>query len=203
MRTLTVLVLVAAIANVASAAITMQVVEVDNTAQLTGYVTQDIVVTTDTDWLGAHLVVQPDANGSIYQDALGDTDPRPPNPAFFTIAPSLEFDTYLMPDWPDAWVPENPPWSGTFDVDAIDVSWHTGLQDEIGELALARLTLAGTATGTWSFMATAAPAGSGPMVEVPAGVIENGVMYIPEPTTLLLLGMGGLAVIRRRSLLTK
>jgi len=95
MRTLTVLTLVAAIANVASAAITMEVVEVDNTAQLTGYVTQDIVVTTDTDWLDAALIVQPDENGLIYQDDLGNTNPQSPNAAFFDAFPSLEFDTYL------------------------------------------------------------------------------------------------------------
>ena len=95
MRTLAVLTLAAATANVASAAITMEVVEVDNSSQLTGYVTQDLVVTTDTDWLWAEMTVQPDADGLIYQDQVSFPNAQSPNPAFFGDFPSLEFDTYV------------------------------------------------------------------------------------------------------------
>ena len=193
------LVILAAVTCMASADITLEVVPIDNSgpAELNGYVTQDLVVTTDTDWEQAHLVVTLDEPGQIYQDALGGTDPGPPNPAFFDLAPSLEFDTYLMPDLPDVSIPQDPPWSGTFDHSVIDVSWHSGFEDEIGELPLARLSLAETANGTWEFWATAASEND-PRVDVPAGVVVNGEMFIPEPVTLSLLTLGGLAVLRRK-----
>ena len=94
MRTLTVLIVVAVISNVATAIITMEVVPVDNSSALTGYVTQDLVITTDSDGLArGYIIVNV---GDIYQDDLGNTNPQSPHPAFFPhFPPSLEFDTYV------------------------------------------------------------------------------------------------------------
>ena len=211
MRTLTVLVLVTAMADVASAAITMQVIEVDNSfggTAMDGYVTQDIVVTTDTDWLGAQMIVQPDAVGLIYQDDYGNANPQAPNPNIFCglapsalciLSPSLAFDTYVSngvlgetANCTGA-VDLGGPASAIFTEDELSIAWYTDATDDIVALILARVTLQDTTTGTWSFLATAAPA-EGPRVDVPAGVIENGVMYIPEPATLSLLGVVSLVL---------
>ncbi len=196
MRTLTALILVAAIANVATAEITMEIVVVDNTSvpELAGYVTQDIVITTDSDWLGAQMIVATDAPGMIYQDPLGGL--TSPSPAFFSIAPSLEFDTYVsngvvgdLVSVTGAVDLGGPPTVVDTDQD-LSVAWFTTATDDIGTLALARVTLQKTATGTWAFLATADPA-EGPRVQASGPII-------PEPATLSLLALGGLAAIRRR-----
>jgi len=209
MRTPTVLILLAATANVASAAITMQVVEVDNSSvpELAGYVTQDVVVTTDSDWLISELIVQPDEDGLIYQDDLGNANPQSPNPAFFSAFPSLEFDTYVSDGVPGEVVVIIPPVDldgppeVIFDTDQISIAWHTDATDDIGTLVLARVTLKDTATGTWSFLTTAVPI-DGPRVEA-SGPIVDGHM-VPEPITVSLLVVASLGLIRRRRrLLTK
>ena len=200
--TTSLLVILAAVTCMASADITLEVVPVDNSAELTGYVTQDLVVTTDTDWLSAQMAVTLDAPGQIYQDALGNVHPLSPNPAFFPVAPSLAFDTYVSNGVLGESVSTTHPicldfCNGIFDTDHISILWYTTATDDIGELALARVTLAEGANGTWRFAATAEPQ-DGPRVEVLDGIVENGVMYIPEPATLSLLTIGGLALIRRK-----
>lgn len=204
MRTLTVLTLVAAIANVASAAITMEIIEVDNSSQLTGYVTQDIVVTTDTDWLSAHLIVQPDASGSIYQYDYGD--PWGYGPAFQIWPPpfpAAEFDTYVSSGVQGESVSmtgavdlgEGP--NVIFDTSKLSITWWVDSTDDIGTLGLARVTLADNATGTWQFLATAAPA-EGPRVEASGPIVDG--YLVPEPAMLSLLALGAMALIRRRRL---
>ena len=194
------LVILAAVTCMASADITLEVVPVDNSSQLTGFITQDLVVTTDTDWEQAFMIVTLDEPGGIYQDPLGNVNPQSPNPAFFPIAPSLEFDTYVS----NGVLGESVAAFGTvtfdpliLDEDHIFISWFTDGTDDIGTLALARVTLAETAHGTWLFTATAASEND-PTVDVPAGVVVNGEMFIPEPATLSLLTLGGLALMRRK-----
>ena len=201
MRALAVLALLAT-GGIASGDVIVDVVPVDNSSQLTGWVTQDLVVTTDTDWVGSALVVTLDEDGDIYQDDLGRFDPQSPNPVFFGAVPSLEFDTYVsngvlgeaviylsdMPPYPDNYV---------FDRNAIWIQWSTGDLDDIGELAVARVTLADDATGTWSFTVIVGLPGD-PDVTITGGSVADGVMIIPEPTTLSLLGLGGLLLGRGR-----
>ena len=212
MRTLITLVLVAAIANVASAAITMQVVEVDNSSapELADYVTQDIVVTTDTDWMGAQMIVTMDAPDQIYQHWLADTNPQAPDPSApwpISEMPSLSCDSYVSNGVPGesvnftGAVDLGGPVSAIFTEDELSIAWYTEATDDIGTLALAQVTLADTATGTWAFMASAGPTANPIKVEVNGPIVDG--HMVPEPTTLLLLGLGGMAVIRRRSLLTK
>ena len=189
--------ILAAVPCAAWADITLDVVNVDNSSapELNGYVTLDLVATTDSDWLSAQMIVTLDAPGGFYQDPLGNTNPQSPNPAFFPLAPSLEFDTYVsngvlgesvsLTGAVDLGGPANE----VFDADHLSILWYTTDTDDIGELTLARLSLAETAVGTWTFIATASPQG-GPRLEV-SGII-------PEPATLGILALAGLALLRRR-----
>jgi len=160
------------------------VAPVDNSTVLTGYVTQDIVLHTQTDWLSAQLVVSLDCPGSVYQAPGGDVNPQSPNPAFFPIAPELEFDTYVgngVPGEPVGTVSAvnlNPGASMKFDADGISIGWFSTGTDDTGDLALARVTLTSDASGTWQFMASASPAG-GPVV-VTGGTVSAGCLIANE-----------------------
>ena len=199
------LVVLASATCMASAEITLEVVPVDNSsdANLTGFVTQDLVVTTDTDWLSAQLAVTLDEPDQIFQDPLLSR-PWWEYPIFQIWPPPWSFfDTYVsngvlgeVISVTGAVDLGGPP-GEIFDTDQLSIAWYTTNEDDIGTLALARVSLADTANGTWQFIATAAPQGA-PRVDVPAGIVENGVMYIPEPATLSLLTLGGLALMRRR-----
>ena len=198
MRTLIGLVVVAALATVASAEITMEIVPVDNSSALTGFITQDLVVTTDSDWLGCQMVVTVPA-GAIYQDSL-TVSAQSPNPAFFPTFPTLEFDTYVT----DGSLGESVSTTGAVDLggppsevfteDELSIAWYTDATDNIGTFAVARVTLADTAQGDWQFLATAKPA-EGPIV-LASDAIIGGVM--PEPATMGILALGGLMLLKRR-----
>ena len=153
-----------------------EVANVDNSSALTGYVTQDIVFHTQTDWLSAQMVVDLTA-GSIYQDVAGSN--ISPNPLLFGAFPTLEFDSYVsngVVGEPVSTLPAAD-MGGTvvvFDESAISVGWFT-TGEEIGDLALARVTLSESAAGTWRFKASSSPAGIGPTADI-TGTISNGVM---------------------------
>ena len=204
MKTMACVAILLALVGMASADITLEVVPVDNSpggAPLDGFITQDLVVTTDTDWLSAEMAVTLDTPGQIYQDALGNTNPQSPNPAFFPIAASLEFDTYVSNGVLGESVSVTgviiiPPDLTAFSIDHINILWYTTATEDIGTLALARVTLAETANGMWEFWATAVPQG-GPRAEVLGGIVENGVMYIPEPATFGICAICSLVCLRR------
>jgi len=190
---------VAALSAGVQAEISASVVIVDNSSVLgPGWVTNDIVINTSSDWLSAVLVITPSTTGGIYQDSSGSE--QSPSPAWIDMVPSLEFDSYISNGvlgetcLTDAAVDLG--YSEIiFDENAIAISYYTTDTDDIGELTLARITLADTLSGTFSFIATASPAG-GPKCEVINYPFFNGTF--PEPATLALLAVGGLGVLIRR-----
>ena len=166
--------------------------ELDNSGYLTGYVTQDLVIETTTDWLGAQLIVTLDEPGKIYQDRFGTFDAHPPCDIGWT-PPTVEYDTYVGAGFLCERTPltgavdlgGDPTW--TFDEDDISIGWYTTDTDDIGEFWVARITLADDASGTWQFLATAAPA-EGPLL-LASGPVVDGYM-VPEPMSGMLAACG-------------
>ena len=184
--------------------ISVSVVPVDNSSasELAGYVTQDLVVTTDTDWMSAQMIVTLDAPGGFYQDALGSGNPH--HPAVIPWPPldsSVWYDTHVS----NGVIGESVSVMGAvdlggppvpiFDADHASIHWFTTDADDIGTLALARLSIADTANGTWQFIATSSPAG-GPMVQIGGPVIDG--VLVPEPATFGICAIYALVCLRRR-----
>jgi hypothetical protein len=194
MKYLATLLVLAVAVSVASADISVAVESAPvPVAGMESYVYNDVVVTTDSDWMRAVLVVIPDDPAKVYQDAFGGI--TSPLPAFFPTFPALEYDTYVSNGVVGEPVSVLAAASVgrtvlefTTDTDPshaeLAVEYYTVDIDDTGELSLARVTLANTTSGTWFFLATASPAG-GPMV-VAEGPIVEGEM-VPEPMTLSLL----------------
>jgi hypothetical protein len=169
------------------------------------FVSQDVVFDTDgTDWLSAQIRVFNLEPGDIYQhDPPGAVSS--PDPADFMANEALEFDTYVSNGTLNdpvvtttGAVDLGGAPTSTFNANVIDIGWFTTDDDEIGPLALARVTLKNTARGTWSLRFTARPAG-GSKEQFTGAEIIDGRLVIPEPATWALLG--GLAMLslgRRR-----
>jgi hypothetical protein len=142
-------------ASNASAALTAAFVNIDNTAALTGYVTQDLMVTTTTDWGTAQLLTTLSA-GSIYQDPNGGD--FVPSPALFPTFPSLEFDSYLDGNG------QQPSLAGQavdlggdvqeFSSSHIDITWFNTSLTDTGTFGIGRFTLSDDAVGSWTMMIT-------------------------------------------------
>ena len=181
MRCLVTLIVALAACCPANADLGIQFGLVDNSdvESLAGYVTQDLVVSTTTDWLTAQIILTVADPPSIYQDIYGGM--QSPNPILFDVFPSLAYDTYISSGTLAETCNTFPPagLGGTqsvFDEGLLSIAWGTTNTDEIGDLALARITLADNATGTWDFQVTAAPA-PGPKL-ITSGRIVDGVIYL-------------------------
>jgi hypothetical protein len=218
MRYLTALVLTAALASVASAQISGEVVSYVTPAAPTdllnpiaegAYMTNDVVVEATSDWLSAVMSIEL-TQGTIYQHGAGNN--VPPNPLFFPIYPGVQYDTYVTNGAGasvslDAAVDLGYAATGVplSDADSYALSWFTSATGDIGSLMLARVTLSSDAVGTWQINATANngndPAFAWSVLDGTEqyGEIANGVMLIiPEPATMALLAFGGVAALIRR-----
>jgi len=156
-----------------------------------GYVCQDLVVDTTTDWAAAAMLIEL-TDGSLYQENEGfvymgngtvkfynGQSFRKPDPSAFATLPSSEYDTYVHGNGQQ----------GTaygaagdvhgdvqqFDTTEIDVSWSgpSWITNDIGSVALSRVTLSDDATGIWRLKVTQADDLSQYVV---TGTITNGVL---------------------------
>lgn len=149
-RTLTAAAMVAMVmgASTANAAISFDLIPVDNSAAMTGYMTYDLQVTTDADWTAAAMLLDLSV-GSIYQEPEGwphaGVTFGPPDPVWFPYFPTAEFDTYLVGDVLTTSIAGGAGDVGgdayRFDTQELDVSWYNRLETNIGTITIGRLTL--------------------------------------------------------------
>lgn len=188
------LVAVVAASSAAKGEVIVSYPTVNNSSALTGYVTQDIQAQTGTSkWLNAELLLTL-TKGSIYQNSYGsDTSP---NPAWFTLVPALEFDTFVTaghinysqtPSFIGGAVDLGGAAAKQFDAQKINATWYTS-ETNSGLLTLARITLSNDAEGSFGFITNAS---EGNKYSLNSGVIHSGrLSAVPEPSSFALLLMG-------------
>jgi hypothetical protein len=192
---------VLASAGLANAAITASMVKTSSGISISGqsgtYDVYQLKVTTDSSWTNERLDLSL-TSGLIYQDAFGsDTQP---NPAFFGVAPSLVQDTYFTNPggYPNvAATGTSTSFAGTNTVTntQLGVSWFASSTFNPGTYVVAQVTVTAGATGTFtgaSFDNQSAGVGT-PFV----GALVGGAP-IPEPASLGVLALGGMALVARR-----
>jgi hypothetical protein len=201
------------IASHASATVTGEFVVVPSEADSpAGTVTNDLLVTADTDWLAANLILHL-TQGSLHQDALL-VGIGPPSPALVAALPVLRWDTYVTgsqglaggtPSSAGGAVDLGGTSAGAFNSSAIDVNWFTTSTNDIGSFSLGRFTLSSDARGTFSLRLDGAPLRSAPFL-LNGRIVNGELTLVPEPGTLAmaLMGMSLIGVwARRRSVVAR
>ncbi len=177
----------------------------DNSAggpALDGFVTNDLRLNFTGQLTGVQMVLDL-TSGSVFQSIVG-TD-TPPNPAFFSVLPELEFDTFVgLGAFESSSTDATPGFAGAavdiglfsrplqFDTAGIDVAIFPpgGVVIDSGNLyPVARITLSDDANGTFRFLASAGGDIS-PVIELP---VFDGVIF-PEPATAWALCLGAMVL---------
>lgn len=135
-----------------SGTFTAEFIQVDNSAELSGYNTYDLQVTSDVYWASASLRLELD-QGSIYQNPVGSD--RAPNPLLIDAFPGLEFDTYVSMGGKTTTLQGRAEHIGgdafQFDSTEIDASWGNAEYDKPDTLIIGRFTLSEDAAGSIGF----------------------------------------------------
>ena len=169
-----------------------------------GYTANDLYVTVETDMSMQNLIIVGNALGDIYQNTLFGSTYTEPDPLDFEDDPAVEFDTYVTLG---AWSYPTPtmvfsgainaqeffgffPLNSTiiFDTQNLDIAWAPIPENSsgAGTFHIARVTIKNGLTLPYYYWGS----------ELGSIAWEEG--FIPEPATLGLLLVGGLAVLRRK-----
>ena len=148
------------------------------------------------DWTGAVLKIDL-TSGSIYNDPTADS--LQTQGTFWGFLPELQWDSAVGIAFDGSTgiaggagdLGGGPHRLGGTGVDAASITWFNTSTNDTSAVQIANVTMTNDAFGTWQLITSFA---NGPIRS--GGIIING--RIPEPATLSLMGLGGLAVLRRR-----
>lgn len=182
--------------SVASAAVTLTVDGPYANGAVAGTVTYDLHMAIDGERYQSHEIASTLGTGTFYQDTFGGF--VAPNPLFIPSFPALAYDSFLTTpyDYPNT-DPDDPAFNGAATPGSVgNATTMTGgiflagnpSPTAAGDYILVRLTVSEDAVG----MAT------GRVVTTENLAGYNYEIVIPEPSTMALLALGGLALIRRR-----
>jgi hypothetical protein len=165
------------------ASVDLKWVEVNNTSELSGYRTFDLLISADAPWVNNSMLFTLDS-GSFYQDPFGET--APPDPVLFSLTPALAFDTYVQGLGADLVIAGPAITVGgdelEFSQTELDIAWTWTLQPVYADQwhSTARITFENSAIGSWA-IEVLGPDG-GPTIF--SGTVAD---IVPEPGSLGLL----------------
>ncbi len=147
------------------------------------------------DWTGAVLRIDL-TSGSVYQNGSGGN--AAPSSAFIGFVPELEFDTYVgIIDDATAGIAGGAGDLGggplSLDAPLFSATWFNTNTTDTGPVQIANITLSPDAAGTAEWIVSFA----GGQIRG-SSAVEGGVIALPEPASIAVMGLGGLAVLRRR-----
>lgn len=170
---------------------------------LNGFVFNELQLDTTADWTAAAMLIELETGSIFQEDTAGVSNGGTlglPNPAFFGGLPSSEFDSRIFDPHGGASIAGAAGDVGgdaeEFSTAQIDISWNSAGADtaDTGVFNIAQVTLSGDATGFARVAFTVAGVEGVIRQDLP---IVNGAV-VPEPASLALMGLGGLAALRRR-----
>ncbi len=143
------------------------------------------------DWTSAALRIDL-THGSVYQTPGAGAD-GPPTSFVIGLVPEVEYDTYVgIVDGVGNGIAGGAGDLGggplSMDGPQISVSWFNNVANDYGRVRIGMITLSADAQGQCVILS------GGKTYYVP---VTDGMIW-PEPTSLGLLGVGGLALLRRR-----
>jgi len=159
-----------------------------------------VTVTGDTELAGADMQATLGSGGAFYYAALHS---NVANPTFWPLAASLEFDTWIHSalsgnSGPDTNLLGSHPLDGgappaIFDAQKVSAAWGKLTNVGAGTYVIANLTVNQAGYNTGQVVGRVVNTGSTLVVPFEFGA------PLPEPASIALLGLGCLALLRRRS----